>query len=338
MIVNNYGLKFDGVGSYGEIECDFLRRFDNVKVYTSRCLNRGFFRRVLNFGMTNCFLRAYSNVKKDQSDLYLIEYPFVEWNPFFLLSFLLFRNRVKQYGKKIVLSLHEHGRVNPLRKLVNDILCKKSDFVLVSNEEMKDDVIELNENIYLRYFPSTLYNRKIIEKKVKKDKNSYVYFGLVNKSKAFDQMIKCWDDFNKDKNKKLYILSGSLLDDYYFSADVVYKYMADDDEILEIMKKSAFCIVPIIPYIDEKNSTFKTAAITGCISIGKFGDVFNDLDFVIHMDNYDKETFMKALNYSTSFDDSKIELLSSQAERFSKPFEPEYCLNETRNILLEIAK
>lgn len=338
IIVNNYGLKYDGIGSYGELECEYLKKFDEVIVYSANCLNKGVLRRVFNFGMTHCFIKAYRNFNKDDADIYLIEYPFVEWNPFFLLSFLLLKSRVKNNRKKIVLSLHEFERVKYLRKLVINFLCKNSNHILASNESIIRDVTSLNNDLHLRQLPSTLYNEKIIMQNVKKDKNLFVFFGLINKSKAFEEMINSWCVFNRTKDKRIYILSSSFLDSKDFTDDIIYKYMCDDEEILEIMMKCAFCINPIIPNIDEKNSTFKTATTTGCITIGKFGETFKNLDFVIDMDDYSEESFIKSFDYVHSFSDEKINLLSESAKDYSKSFIPENCLKKTRDILLDILK
>ena len=320
-VANNYGKAYDGVGAYAGVQGKELEKYADVVVYTSMCNSEeSKIKKFFCMGMT----KQLCTLNKDISrfDVVIIDYLFVEWNPAILLPIFLLNHRRKKYGCRLVISLHEYNRVNKLRKLMIKSICSMADLLFVADENLKKSVKTFGKKTVIRPIPSNLYNQEILDHNVPKDRNNYVYFGLINKAKAFNEMLEAWDRFNTDCKKTLTIISSSKVTGLEKHRNVIYRYNLQENEILQLMMKSAVSIVPVIPEVDMKNATFKTGCMTGCLCIGKFCDQFKKLPFTVNMDNYSIKEFMKALNISKKFDNHQFNELSYKARQYGKRYIP----------------
>ena len=323
IVCNNYGQKYDGIGTFAKVMKENYP--DNVEssVFSSNCLSdASAAKKVFDFGMVKAVRQVRRAVKKREFDAIIIEYPFVEWNPFIVSAIKKLRRKARKYGVKLFASIHEFERVNRLRKSVIKSIVKCADAVFVSDTKTKDLLSVYNQKIFIRNIPSNIQLKKNIDFRLK-NRNNYAYFGLVNSAKAFDEMLTAWDSFNKEKSHTLYIMTATKLSGIEESHNnVKYCYCYSDEEIAGIMEKCAFCLLPIKPEIDNKNGTFKTSCVFGCLGIGHFYSEYSDLPFVINTENYSVEKFTNALNASQEISDEKIIGLSQNAAEFSEKFMP----------------
>lgn len=336
IVCNNYGQKYDGIGSFAKILNENYPDDIKSSVFSADCLSEtSALKKVFNFGMIRALRAVRRAVKNRQVDAVLIEYPFVEWNPFIVTEIKKLRRKAKKNDVKIFASIHEYERVNFLRKLVITRIVKYSDVIFVSDESTKNLLSKFNRKIYTRSIPSNIQSKKDIDAELK-CRNDYAYFGLVNSAKAFDEMIKAWDEFNINNRNTLYVLTASKLEGLEDNhKNVKYCYCYSDEQIAEIMLKCTFCILPIKPEIDNKNGTFKTSCIFGCLAIGHFCSGYSDLPFIIDLENYSVADFVDALNNSQMFNDLQIKGLSVEAVNFSKRFMPEQIAKDVAEIMLE---
>lgn len=151
----------------------------------------------------------------------------------------------------------------------------------------------------------------------------FIYFGLINKSKAFNEMLEAWNRFNQKRKSILKIITSS---DIYFS-DIpknveVYKNLSDD-EVINVFDESQYVILPIVPEVSPLNATFKTASLFGCISIGRFIDEFTEKTFIININSYDKDTFSDGLIKAFDLDKSERIKMSKEAIEFGQKYSPQ---------------
>lgn len=320
IVANNYGKSHDGIGAFSKVTTCFFSSNLTYKVYTSICSeNDSKIKRFLTLGMTRCLIKCKNHINEYQG--ILIEYPFVEWNPTILIAFQLLRSKSRKKEAKIILSLHEYRRVNRLRKEVIRFMAKRCDLVLVSNKEMMNDIVTLNSNVCVRGIPTNIYGHAT--PKNADSMNKFVFFGLINGTKAFDEMLNGWDEFNKNNKYKLYIITGSIIKGLERHKNVVYIHNADNDTIFQIMNNCMYCVLPVKPQIDEKNATFKTGAIAGCICIGKFSEEFSKEDFLINMKNYTADDFYNAFNAATTIDFNNAIIKNEEAIKFGNKYNPQ---------------
>lgn len=321
IIVNNYGQKYDGIGAYSKVMSENFSASLKYDIYTSICNPEdGRISKIFNVGMSRCFFKLIRNINKYNT--VMIEYPFVEWNPIIVIVFMLLRLVTKIKNIKIILSLHEYERVNALRKAVIEVLASYSDLVIVSNENTKKSISKYNSNVLIREIPTNIYG--IIRRKTEQSMNKYVYFGLVNNSKAFQEMVDGWDKFNYKNKYILYIVTGTKLYDIEAKhRNVRYVYNADNDAVFSILNSCMFSVLPIKPEIDEKNATFKAGALAGCLCIGKFCERFKDKEFILNMDGYTDTDFYNVFVESSLIGYEKSIMLGKAAYEYGSLFTPE---------------
>ncbi len=334
IIVNNYGKEYDGIGAYSQAISSHFSNKIIKRIYTGYCVESDkVISKLTILGMTKAILGAIKEL--DDLDMILMEYPFVEWNPLIVPIYYHMASRLKTSNKKLVLSLHEYSRVNALRKIVIRKLLKKADIVLVSDEGMKIDISQYANNIYVRNIPTNITGN-LEHKDIEKAKNNFVYFGLINKAKAFYEMLEAWDEFNSKGKYRLNILTGTKLDwDDSKHRNVKYIYRADNDEVFRIMSESMFNIVPVKPEVDMKNATFKTGCLAGCISIGKFCEQLSQLEFVLNVDTYDSNVFINIFNNAKDMSVDYMSKCSKGAQDYGKQYEPDVIAKNVEMLILE---
>ena len=337
-IVNNYGMTYDGIGAYAAVIDKYMSENVQVIPYSSNSKkNSSKIFRIFDFGMTNKIWSSFFSFKKDNADIYLLEYPFMDWNPLFLIPTLFLKIRIAKNRKHLALSLHEYDRVNFLRKVVIRALCLFSDVIFVSDARMQSR-IRHNKRTFIRSIPTNIYNKDVLHFDVsQKEKNHYAFFGLVSASKAFDEMIKAWDMFNNDGSKRLDVITSSNIVGLEKHHNVKHIYNADNDTILDTLKQAAFSIVPIRPEVDEKNTSFKTSSLAGCICIGKFCKEYACKKFVINMENYSIEEFVRCFRQTEDMCLNSLNELYKDSHSFSLNFLPDNIAKAIESFLKEVA-
>ena len=318
-IVNNPGNIKDGIGLYGNNLALHLRqdkRVQNVIIEGADTTD------LTKMGMITSgrMIRAINQAKMDLSDdsIVIIEYPFQEYNPFIIVAVYLLKRQVKKRKGILVLSLHEYLRANLLRKKVIDVISSIADIVFVTDEKTKNALLCRNNNIFLRDIPIVISvdnNFRICDK----DKKRYIFMGLVNRSKAFEEMITAWKIFNEQGTRTLEIYTSSdvQISDTTKYGIIIHKSKSDET-IAKAMQKAAFCICPVKPYITKANSSFATGCLAGCIALGVVGDFLKNEEFVLKMKDYSLQCFLETLNMADNMPEGQFAIRSSNAVDFIK--------------------
>ena len=339
VICNNYGQNYDGIGAYTAAICEKMEQSANIKIYTNKCkASDSKLKKFTTMGMMQAIHNLKKCIRKIKYDAVIIEYPFVEWNPFIIFSICALSKKLKKNKIKFIVSIHEYERVNVLRKFIIKCIACKADAIFITNKNMAVELKKCCSISYIRKIPSNIErfeNGEIIEK----DKTQYVFFGLINQTKAFDEMLKAWDDFNRDKEKTLHIISGTYIENIEeMHKGIKYHYNLSSEEISSVMKKCAFCIVPVKPFVDEKNTTFKTGCAMGNVCIALYANEFKCLDFIINMDDYSEIGFLNALKKAEAMDVQELKKHEKKALEFAEKYKTENIANEILQNIKKIVK
>ena len=334
-LCGNYNSLKDGIGRYGKLLNDELKKNEEIYeifVATGYTDNKTNKQLKYSLEMSKAIIEAVRIIKNEKINVLLIEYPFMEHNPIIIFLFIYLKIICKKRRINIVLSLHEYLRAKKLRQILIKILAVLSNKIIVSDVATKKKLFLYNKNIFIRDIPCNIEVCGEISKNITKE---FVYFGLVNNSKAFFPMIEAWKEFNKEKIYKLNIITSSSTETNRWSEFGIYPFKnLNEKEIAMHMEKANFCILPILPSVSYNNSTFKTACMFGCISIGKFDNDFKKLNFIVDLNNYNKEEFVRSFEQSISFNDNELEDFFFKSRDFGKDF----TLKNTANHTLEIIK
>lgn len=336
IICTNYSSNKDGIGHYAynlskelekinEIEVDIIsgntENFDKISKIKSKVMIESI----------NNFVK--NNIRNIDTDTYfLIEYPFLEWNPLVLSSLLKLRKLCKNNGTKVILSIHEYKRVAKLRRVFTDTLISISDYIMVSDIETYKILKKKKKPILIRDIPS---NIPITEKK-EKEKDLFCYFGLINKSKSFNEMINAWKLFNKDRKYKLNIYSSTDIDiNEMEKFNIRYFKNLEDEELSKELWKCKYCVLPIKPSIDLNNGSLKAVAQHECLPIGIFSNnSLLDIGINIKEKFYTAENIEVALNKAVNLNDNEYNLKLDKLAKFGD----KYSFKNTAQMIINFIK
>ena len=324
-ISNNYGKTYDAIGVFAKVIAENLPDNCTYDVYSADCRDdhSSKIQRMFNMGMTMEIFKASKGVTKRKYNAVLMDYPFMEWNPLILVAFKILSICSKKKSTALILTLHEYERASRLRKIVSEQLCKMADVVMVSSNETGKIIEKFNKNWFSIELPVNISNYSGNYSNIKPNRKQYVYMGLVNKTKAFTEMLAGWDLFNQNDEYCLNIITASELGDIEKEhKGIKYLHMASDEMLMNVMRESVFCILPIIPAVEERNGSYKSACIAGCISIGFFCDKFRDFNFTYHIKDYEAETLANAFKEVQSFSDNYIKNAEESAIKYGENFTP----------------
>ena len=163
-----------------------------------------------------------------------------------------------------------------------------------------------------------------VSDEIDKDENSFCYFGLINKSKSFKEMIDAWKEFNINKQYKLNIYTSSKLDTKDFDKyGINYFYNLCDEDLSKELWKNKFAILPIKPNVASNNASFKAVLQHKCIPIGIFNKFIECRENYIEINDniYTKENIKLALNKSANLSQNeyikKIENIKDDVNIFT---------------------
>ncbi|MGF6906981.1 hypothetical protein [Fusobacterium sp. PH5-44] len=335
-LCGNYNSLKDGIGRYGKIFNDVLAKDENSvdRVFVATGYTDELTKKQLLFSleMSKAIKKAIAIIKMEKIDILIIEYPFMEHNPLILFFFLYLKLICNKKKIMIILSLHEYLRAKKLRKILIKILIKISDKVIVSDEETKSSLLKYSKNIFIRDIPCMI---ELPKEYNKVSNGEFVYFGLVNNSKAFYPMINAWKKFNIGMKYVLNVITSSdinISDNNRYGINILQNL--DEIQIAEYMKSANYCILPILPEVNYNNSTFKTASMFGCISVGKFADDFKNLKFIVDIPSYEEEELIKGLNRVIQFNENEKMLKFDLSKNFGKKFTMKNAVIQTIKIII----
>jgi hypothetical protein len=330
VICNNFGAHYDGIGDYSSIVYLNFSSKTSVKIYTAKCNRHSPLKRIANLGMTKAICSSFPDIVFKRIDKIIIEYPFIEWNPLIALAFVSLKLLTIFFNVELLSSIHEFKRVNPLRKIITVFLVILSNRVFITSYENKVLLEKFNPNTIKIEIPS---NIRICENAIKK--NDFVYFGLVNPSKAFKEMILGWNIFNNSGQYNFYILTASEIKDLSNYKNVNVFVNADENVVSQIMASCKFTVLPIRPEVDEKNGTFKTSCIAGNIAVGHFCNQYRKLPFIIEMNNYKVQSFVESFQQCIKLGENDIKNKENLAKKFGEKFNPIFASQNLENLIFK---
>ena len=312
----------DGIGKHARLVTEEFQKREDVEEIKLLSGNTAGFNKVqliFSIEMYKALSEAISHIKEKKYDCVIVEYPFNEYNPIIIWKYIELKNICRKRHCLLALSLHEYDRVKELRKIVIRKFVRCSDFVYVSEPYYLKKLKKMNNSLFLRTIPNHI--PVLYRKKADNSKENFVYFGFINSSKAFNEMIKAWDKFNVDKRFVLNIVTATKIDFDVVEHKNIKLYIGlDDEKASEIMWNSLYSIVPVLPYVGFNNSSFVSTLQCGCIPIGKFGDSLKEEKFLIQAKNYEVESLIEVFNYAINMSEQEMREKSSQALEFGKKF------------------
>lgn len=318
IICNNVNSQHDGIGDYAYgLYLAFRFKSDEEVHFHSACSGLG---GILDKLLSMKMSRAFDQVCKEigQKDIVIIEYPFKECNIAIIRHLKKLRDTITQRQGLLFLSLHEYERVSSFRKYIIRHFIAAADAVLVTDNHTKGIVSNLSDKpVYLRSIPSNIYEIPIFD--IDKDRRIYVYFGLITKAKAIDNMLQAWTRFNADNQYTLYFLTSSPFSNKYERYGVRYLDNLDKQGVAYYFSKAAFCILPIIPCVSAINATYKTALFYDCVPIGHFDEEISERQFFIDIDGNSVDQFYSGFCRSRDLSESEYKSKVASIEGMPHP-------------------
>jgi hypothetical protein len=308
IVCTNFGSFEDGIGHYTSKIVEELRKNDNIEVsvYSKRTSNLSKFQLFFSFKMTKQILTVLKNVKRSKENNYVVlEYPFVEYNPFFLLS-VFFLKLLKSNNTKLVVSLHEFSRTKKIRKIFIRILINFSGIVLYTRKEDISLFKEKNISFIKRVIPASIQPQKKIKEIIEKENIKVCFFGIINfETKEITNMLASWKTYRKENKKSkidFFFISSSYNEVIKSQKKIKYCYNFLDSEVSNLLLEVDFIILPLKPSISVNNTSLSVGCIHGCIPIGSFDEKYFDPNFGINMKNYSREEFIRVFYLIESLD------------------------------------
>lgn len=319
MIANNVNGNTDGVGIHARLVSEEFERKGHDVTLLSAYSGHHHIASFFTLKMTVVFIKAIVKTLFNNYHYITIEYPFKEHNPIILIVYIALYYIGHIRKTNIALSLHEYDRVNSLRKKVIDVFLKYCDIVFVSENKYFERFSYMRDKVFLRIIPSQIISKHEIKEFNKKE---YAYFGLVNHSKAFQEMLDAWRIFNSKGDKTLHIMTSTSLENFNLQEypGIKYHQNLDGEKISEILFNCSFSIIPVKPHIGMLNTSFTSSIQCGCIPIGIFNDELSEKEFIINMTGYDLQEFVTTLKRSQEINTESFFLLSRKAMEMGKDF------------------
>lgn len=339
IICNNYDSMRDGIGKYAKLLSDAFEEsgfIEEVLCSTGYTDDSSITKMLFSFQMSQALVRALSLLEKKKIDIVLFEYPFQEYNPLIIWLYQLLKNKCKKKAAKLVLSIHEYRRANTLRKKVVDFMAKRADLTLVSDLISQSELLKKSNTIYLRNMIGNIFPMCEPEFEMKKD--DFLYFGLVNRSKAFKEMLDAWHIFNKDKKKKLTIITSTELKPDLLTEGIEIKSNLPEKEVGEYMSSSRYMILPILPEIATVNGTFKTAALFGCICIGHFSEELKTKRFIVETECYEADKLAAGFKKAYELGKEEKQEMFYKARSYGEIFTPQAAVQELMELFRQKLK
>lgn len=322
-VCTNYGSNKDGIGHYTSKIVYALKKKDllNINVYSSKTYNLSKIRLFLSFRVSKELIRLLKSLYKNSNKNYIIlEYPFVEYNPFFLIVLMLIRIS-KKSNSKIVLSLHEYSRTKLFRKLYIKVLVHNSDVVLFTKNEDITPFLSKNIVFSKRIIPANIEPRNEL-KSVIRDSLNICFFGIINfDTKEINNMIEGWELYLDNSNSntiQFHFITSTKNENIITNKKLKYHYSLEDEAVSNLLSKMQFMILPLKPKISINNGSLSVGCIHKCIPVGVFDNEYFDKDFGLSMKDYSVQEFEKTFNTINNLNNSLIEKMSKSIYEYGK--------------------
>lgn len=327
-ICANYGSIQDGIGHYTQKLVETIRKKDvHISIYSGRTYNSTC-KKLFSLSM----FKAIWKVSPKDFDSIFIEYPFPEYNPLIIIPIIKLKILSSIHQTKTILSIHEYSRANKLRKSFINILLLLFKIFLVTDEQTKQSISSNKREVLVREIPSNIDipQQSVLNKQI----NTFVYFGLINKSKAFNEMLKAWHQFNPKNQYHLSIITSSDTSHIDTSNNISIVKDATDKEVAQILQESQYAILPILPNIGINNATFMAAIKGNCIPIGMFSEAIKDRNIFINCKSYSPEDITSALEFAIKMGTTEYKRRTQLIKEISKDF-PSF--EKTSNLYLKLS-
>lgn len=334
-ITNNYGDIRDAIGVYTARIASVMHDFneiDSIEVIDGSTAALRKWQRFFSMTMTKKIWEASRKVANGDFDCVIMEYPFMEWNPTILFAVHHLKSVASNNNAVMMLSLHEYLRANKMRKYIIRCLLPLFDVVTVSDEMTYGSIAPLTQACCIRSIPNLVPINWDFQEGKRIDR-SFIYFGLVNTSKAFQEMLDAFEQFNQDGKKELLVFTSSEIDDFNCPSNVSIFKSRSDEEIAEALKDASFCLLPLVPEVTECSSSLKAAAQAGCILIGHFDSSLCDQRFAIHVKEYSIDSLAAGMQQAYEMTDSEIVDLNQASLVYGKGFSSEKTAQELMSAL-----
>lgn len=295
LVCSNLGSHSDGIGHYAYNLTKELESLGYIVHVCSSNIPKSRLKRLISFYMILNVLKATFN-----RDRVIIEYPFTEINPIIVIAFFLLSLKKRN---KVIISLHEYDRVGKLRRMIIDSLIALFQYFLVTDSKLEQTLQRKGKNVCLRHIPSNIED--FINIPVKKKNNRFVYFGLINHTKAINEMLEGWVEFNTTKAFELHVVTSSELPSLPVESNISYIYNASNEEVDQELKEASYIILPIRPTVNRNNASFVAGVYRQCIPIGAFdSSIFNE--HFLQMDSYTVDDFVNVFRKASSLAEQDV--------------------------------
>jgi len=341
-VCSNYGSIQDGIGHYcSKIVAKVKEIYPafTVEVFTGNTVGRGKTSLIISLAMTAALFRTGISVISGRTNCVIIEYPFYEWNPIVLIAIWFNKVALWLCSGKLIISLHEYKRANFLRQCMIRHIVSISDIIFATEPQDIAGLVHHKKIVYQRYIPSNI-EPVVRSFKQRFKPNSFCYFGLISKTKAFEEMLKGWKKFNSKGLCELHVCTSS---DYVYLIEDMIKYnvsvhlKCDEREVSDILSMCDFGILPIIPFVSTNNATLKAMLLHGCIPIGKIDPRCDDFaKLFIEMESYHPDEFALAITKAVSLPHQVKKDLRVQGTAYAKNFTIEKTCREIIENISEV--
>lgn len=281
-------------------------------------------RKFLSLELCITLLNVRKLLRKEKVDCVILESLFQDRNPLIFLVYQLLVNTARKYNTLIAFSLHEYFRLKKMRFGFYMKMCKylalKSDILFVTEQPIFDYFTKLIKHVFIRDIPSNIIFPMQLDI-TKKQRSDFVYFGRVSSDKIFDIMINAWKEFNYDRKYCLHILTSSEISiDSAERYNIYLKKNLSNEQIATEMADKSYCLLPILPFISDNNTTYKTSLCAGCITIGIFNPFFKDMPFNICMDDYSLSSFKSSFAKAIALNNLEFSTACTKAVDFGSKY------------------
>mgnify|MGYP006425484983 CR=1 FL=1 len=322
-VCTNYGSNKDGIGHYTYKVVNELKKNNSLEilVYSKITYNLSKLELLFSLKMTFELLKLKRALKKNSKKNYIIlEYPFVEYNPIFLIALFLIK-RIKNSSSKIVVSLHEYQRTKLFRKVFIRLLIQLSDIILFTKSEDVENFMNQRINFRSRNIPANIEPSS--NKKVKSSKTINVsFFGIINlETKEIHNMLKGWSLYlkkEKENRIKFHFITSSYNEQVKNNMDLEYHFNLNDVKVSNLVHEMHFMILPLKPKISINNGSFSVGCIHRCIPVGVFDERFFSEAFGLRMKNYSKEEFERIFKIINHLNFEQMKEKSNLAYEYGK--------------------
>lgn len=329
ILLTNYNRIEDGIGDGASKIYSLMPKDVKVVFYSGLTLGMSKLKRIFANEMTAQISKLIYDIKRGAVlDAVIIEYPFDEYNYRAIVKIKELAKLCKQRKILLVLRLHEYFRTRPIRKFYIRCLLCYIDFVFVPDSKLKRFVEQtFHKTAEIINVPSNVKTTFGSTNLSEKEHKMYSFFGLINRTKAFDEMMGAWKRFFEEKNDKelqLHIITAStILKEELGEFNVVYHQKASEGEVDRLLSKSTFCILPIKPSVSFNSGSFKASIDHGNIVIGHFDNDMDVRGFSVNARGNSEEDLLVGLENSAKLVDSGVvQSYISRCVNYSSNFSP----------------